>query len=65
MIDSGSKLELLLPALKAAPWLAVDTEADSLHSYPEKLCLLQISHPDHNDLVDTLADVASGSSAGE
>ncbi len=57
MIDSGSKLELLLPALKAAPWLAVDTEADSLHSYPEKLCLLQISHPDHNDLVDTLADV--------
>lgn len=57
VIDSGPKLDELLPKLKAAPWLAVDTEADSLHSYPEKLCLLQISYPDHDDLVDTLADI--------
>lgn len=28
-----------------------------MHSYPEKLCLLQISYPDHDDLVDTLADI--------
>jgi len=57
VIDSVSKLEQILPELTAAPWLAVDTEADSLHSYPEKLCLLQVSYPDHDELVDTLADI--------
>ena len=56
MIDSDKKLGAFLPALDAAPWIAVDTEADSLHSYPEKLCLLQISIPGRDELVDTLAD---------
>ena len=35
--------------------VAVDTEADSLHSYREKLCLLQISVPDEDFVVDPLA----------
>ena len=35
--------------------LGVDTEADSLHSYPEKLCLLQISLPRSDVLIDPLA----------
>ncbi len=56
MIDSDGKLEELLPALEKAPWIAIDTEADSLHSFPEKLCLLQISIPGRDELVDTLAD---------
>ena len=29
--------------MKSAAWLAIDTEADSLHAYPEKVCLIQIS----------------------
>jgi ribonuclease D len=33
----------------------VDTEADSLHAYPEKLCLLQFSLETGDFLVDTLA----------
>jgi ribonuclease D len=33
----------------------LDTEADSLHAYPEKLCLLQLSHPGGELLVDPLA----------
>ena len=57
MIDSEGELGAFLPELEAAPWIAVDTEADSLHSYPEKLCLLQISIPGHDALVDTLADL--------
>ena len=41
--------------LEHASWLALDTEADSLHAYPEKLCLLQLSHPGGDLLVDPLA----------
>jgi ribonuclease D len=55
VIDSAEALDALLPALRQAPWIALDTEADSLHSYPEKLCLLQLSFPGHDELVDPLA----------
>ncbi len=44
-----------LPVLRAAPWVAVDTEADSLHASPEKVCLIQISTPTGDRLVDPLA----------
>ena len=57
MIDTEEKLSALLPALRAAPWIALDTEADSLHAYPEKLCLLQISSEGVEALVDPLASV--------
>jgi ribonuclease D len=58
VIDTEEKLAALLPALKAAPWIALDTEADSLHAYPEKLCLLQISSEGVEALVDPLAQLA-------
>ena len=35
----------------------MDTEADSLHAYPEKLCLIQVSIPGRDDLIDPLADL--------
>jgi ribonuclease D len=35
--------------------VAIDTEADSLHCYREKLCLLQVSLPKGDFLVDPLA----------
>ena len=35
--------------------MALDTEADSLHAYPEKLCLIQISIGDEDRLIDPLA----------
>ena len=43
--------------LHAADWVAVDTEADSLHAYPEKVCLIQISTVLGDKLVDPLARV--------
>lgn len=49
-----------LPLLEAASWVGIDTEADSLHAYPEKLCLLQIAIPKSNVLVDPLAGVDLG-----
>ena len=55
MIDNEEKLGMLLTRLAAAEWVTVDTEADSLHAYPEKLCLLQISLPGDDELIDPLA----------
>ncbi len=57
MIDNDVKLAALLPKLNAAQWLALDTEADSLHAYPEKVCLIQISTTEGDDLVDPLAPI--------
>jgi ribonuclease D len=57
VIDTEARLAALLPQLRAARWIAVDTEADSLHAYPEKLCLMQISIEGRDALVDTLTPV--------
>lgn len=56
MIDTAEKLELFLPTVDSATWVALDTEADSLHAYPEKVCLIQISTASGDKLVDPLAD---------
>jgi ribonuclease D len=45
VIASAHQLTDLIRQLQAADRIAVDTEADSLHSYREKLCLIQISVP--------------------
>ena len=55
VIDSEQTLAAFLPVLHAADWVAVDTEADSLHAYPEKVCLIQISTVSGDRLMDTLA----------
>lgn len=55
LITTQTALGQLADRLANAAWVAVDTEADSRHCYFEKLCLLQVSHPDGDELVDTLA----------
>jgi ribonuclease D len=57
VIDTEEKLAAWLPKLRAAKWLALDTEADSLHAYPEKVCLIQISTVDGDRLIDPLAGI--------
>lgn len=57
MIDSEEKLAAILPVVRAAEWIAVDTEADSLHAYPEKVCLIQISTVAGDRLIDPLAGI--------
>src|SRR5438132_7831655 len=37
--------------------VAVDTEGDSLHCYFEKLCLIQISLPEQDVLIDPLEPI--------
>jgi len=57
VIDTERRLEAYLPVLRAATWVAVDTEADSLHAYPEKVCLIQISTVSGDRLIDPLARI--------
>ena len=57
LIDTQDQLKEFLPALRKTDWIGLDTEADSLHSYPEKLCLLQISLPGTDVLIDPLASL--------
>jgi len=45
LIATDPELTQLVCKINAADRIALDTEADSLHSYREKLCLLQISVP--------------------
>jgi ribonuclease D len=57
VISSASQLRELLPDIKKVDRIALDTEADSLHCYREKLCLLQISIPGRDAIVDPLAKI--------
>ena len=45
MVANAAQLARLVQQIELASRIAIDTEADSLHSYREKLCLLQISVP--------------------
>src|SRR5438034_11189138 len=64
VIASERQLTDLIRQIQAADRVALDTEADSLHSYREKLCLLQISvpasvnvHGCQDFILDPLADL--------
>lgn len=55
LIDTADGLAAILPLLAPHARIPIDTEADSLHCYFEKLCLIQISVPAHDLLIDPLA----------
>lgn len=55
LIDTAAALADALPLFAPHARLPIDTEADSLHCYFEKLCLIQISVPGHDLLIDPLA----------
>lgn len=64
VIASEQQLADLIRQVHAADRVALDTEADSLHSYREKLCLLQLSVPskepardDGDFIVDPLSNL--------
>ena len=55
MIADSKALENLVDEISALPRIAIDTEADSLHCYFEKVCLIQLSSGPGHWLVDPLA----------
>ena len=57
MISTPEQLADFTARLDTHKVIGLDTEADSLHSYREKICLVQVSSPDCCFLVDPLADL--------
>jgi ribonuclease D len=53
-VRERAAMERLIQRIGAAERVAVDTEADSLHNYFEKVCLVQLSLGDEHHLVDPL-----------
>jgi ribonuclease D len=56
LIRTSEQLNELISHLDRHDRVAVDTEADSLHCYREKLCLLQVSLREGDFLVDPLVE---------
>ena len=54
-IDSDTSLESLINTLKDEPRVALDTEANSLHNYFDRVCLIQLSCKGHHFIIDPLA----------
>ncbi|WP_029915264.1 ribonuclease D [Pelobacter seleniigenes] len=57
ILTTTEEIAQLAARLSQHAAIAVDLEADSMHNYLEKVCLLQFSTPDETVLVDPLADV--------
>ncbi len=57
LIATVAGVSELVAQVEPADRVAIDTEADSLHCYREKLCLLQISSGECDFIVDPLANV--------
>lgn len=51
-VNTSQGLTEAFQALESQPRIAVDTESNSLFSYQEKVCLIQISSPDTDYVID-------------
>jgi len=58
MVSATDELESAVKAFQHQERIALDTEADSLHCYFDKLCLIQISIPGSNFLIDPLSGLS-------
>lgn len=54
-VDSSQQLSEMVTVLRRTPFLAVDTESNSLFAYREQICLIQFSTESQDYLVDPLA----------
>lgn len=56
-IETATDLIKLEKKLNSVSIVAIDTEADSLHHYYEKVCLIQLSISDNHYIVDPLVEL--------
>lgn len=64
MIEDDASLVEMVNAVRGAPVVGVDTEADSFHAYQEKVCLVQLSDLETDYIIDPLS-VSDMSPIGE
>ncbi|MEZ5989085.1 MAG: HRDC domain-containing protein [Planctomycetota bacterium] len=57
LVQDARALDAFLDAAGDAEHLAIDTEANSMHAYRERVCLIQVSVPAGDFLLDPLADL--------
>jgi len=55
LIENDAELKKSVAKLQQEPAIGVDLEADSMFHYQEKVCLLQISTPAQNIIIDPLS----------
>lgn len=63
-IDRQGDLDEAIRSIASDDRIAMDTEADSLHSYFDKVCLVQITAGGDDWIIDPLADIDLGSALG-
>lgn len=56
LFDRAAAAADFVEGLRGSTQVAVDLEADSLHSYREKVCLVQVSDASRTGILDPLAD---------
>ena len=59
-VDSAAAMSGMLDRMARADRAAIDTEADSLHHYYEKVCLVQMTVGARNFVIDPLAELDLG-----
>jgi ribonuclease D len=57
LVETDTDLSRLLEEIDRAPELSVDTEGDSFFSYPDKVCLVQLTALEKDWLVDPLVGI--------
>ncbi len=54
-VETPREWQACLESIQAEPHLAIDLEANSLYAYREKVCLIQISIPGQDYIIDPMA----------
>lgn len=54
-VDSNAALADMVADLRGEPYLGMDTESNNFYVYRQQICLIQLSSPQTDYLVDTLA----------
>ena len=54
VITSAAQLNAAVKGMEVSPAIAFDTESNSMHYYPEQLCLIQIATRTEAKIVDTI-----------
>ncbi len=55
LVETADALEALVARVGREPRLALDTEANSLHAYRERVCVVQLSVPGLDAIIDPIA----------